>query len=181
MAEGEDKQIPPFREEIKVCPRETLTFLWLKESVKTKPYLIKSNVHEAEELLETELFTDDEIIKAALGLVKRGVEIVVISRREEGLIAATKESICKAVPPPVKVRSAIGAGDCAVAGLALKLVHGEPLTEACRLATAMGTAAVLTRGNELCHKVDVERLLPQIKVWEIPVKPQAKVFFPAAT
>ena len=73
----------------------------------------------------------------------------------------------KAVPPRVKVRSAVGAGDCATAGLALKLADGEPLIEACRLAVAMGTACVLTPGTELCHKADVEKLLPQIKVWQI--------------
>ncbi len=69
----------------------------------------------------------------------------------------------------------MGAGDCTIAGLALKLAYGEPLIEACRLASAMGTAAVLTPGTELCRRADVERLLPQIKVWEIPAKRRAKV------
>ena len=106
-----------------------------------------------------------------------GVEIAVISRGKDGIIAATKENIFKAVPPPVKVRSAIGAGDCAVAGLALKLAYGEPLLEACRLAVAMGSAAVLTPGTELCHRADVERLLPQVKVWEMATKERTKTFF----
>ena len=76
----------------------------------------------------------------------------------------------KAVPPEVRVRSTVGAGDGAVAGLALKLVHNEPLIEACRLAVAMGTAAVLTPGTELGHRADVERLLPRVKVWETTTK-----------
>ncbi len=98
------------------------------------------------------------------------IEVAVISRGEDGLIAATKERIVKAVPPTVKVRSAVGAGDCTVAGLALKLSHDEPLIEACRLAVAMGTAAVLTPGTELCHRDDVERLLPEIRVYETKTK-----------
>ncbi|MBA7625176.1 Ribokinase [subsurface metagenome] len=108
-----------------------------------------------------------------------GIEVVVISRGKDGIIAATKERIIKAVPPPVKVRSAVGAGDCAIAGLALKLAYGEPLVEACRLAVAMGSAAVLTPGTELCHKTDVEKLLPQIKVWEMATAQRAKAFFTA--
>ena len=52
-------------------------------------------------------------------------------------------------------------------GRSLKLAYREPVIEACRLGVAMGTAAVLTPGTELCHRVDVEELLPQIKVWEI--------------
>ena len=46
------------------------------------------------------------------------------------MIAATKKGIVKAVPPEVKVRSAVGAGDCVIAGLALKLVH-LPKVEVC--------------------------------------------------
>jgi len=140
---------------------------WLIEGIKAKPHLIKPNVHEAEELLKRELPTEEAIIEAALNLLEMGIEVVVISRGKDGIIAATKKSIVKAVPPPVKVRSTVGAGDCTIAGLALKLAYKEPVIEACRLAVAMGTAAVLTPGTELCHRADVEKLLPQIKVWGI--------------
>lgn len=150
---------------------------WLDEGIRAKPYLIKPNVHEAEMLLGRELPTEEIIIEAALDLVKMGMEIVVISRGKDGIIAATKKSLIKAVPPSVKIRSTVGAGDCTIAGLALKLAYGEPLIEACRLAVAMGTAAVLTPGTELCHKADVERLLPQIEVWEVPARRRAKAFF----
>jgi len=143
---------------------------WLEEGIKAKPYLIKPNIREAEELLKTELSTEEAITKAVLNLIEMGVEIAVISRGEDGVIAATRDGMFKAVPPPVKVRSAVGAGDCTIAGLALKLARGEPLIEACRLAVAMGTAAVLTPGTELAHRADVEKLLPQIKVSEVSIK-----------
>ncbi len=150
---------------------------WMEEGIKAKPYLIKPNVHEAEELLKMKLTTEEEITKAAFSLVEMGIEIAVISRGKEGIIVATKERIIKAVSPPVKVRSTVGAGDCTLAGLALKLAYGKPLIEACRLAVAMGAAAVLTPGTELCHKADVEKLLPQIKVWEVTTKQWAKALF----
>ncbi len=117
-----------------------------------------------------ELSTEKAIIKATLSLVEMDIEIAVISRGKHGNIAATKERIFKAVAPPVKVRSAVGAGDCTIAGFALKLAKQEPLLEACRLAVAMGTAAVLTPGTELCRRADVEELLPQIKVWKMALK-----------
>ena len=147
---------------------------WLREGIKAKPFLIKPNVREAGELLNTELATEEAVTKATLDLVEMGVEIGVISRGKDGLIAATKNNIVKAVPPPVKVVSAVGAGDCTIAGLALKLAYGEPLIEACRLAAALGSAAVLTPGTELSHRADVEELLPQIKVSETTVKEWAK-------
>jgi len=150
---------------------------WLEEAIKAKPYLIKPNVREAEGLLGTELPTEEAIVKGALKLVEKGIEVVVISRGKDGIIAATKGRIFKAIAPPVKVRSAVGAGDCTVAGLALKLASNEPLVEACRLAVAMGTAAVLTPGTELCHRADVEELLPKVKVWGMTLKQWAKKSF----
>ncbi|TET27028.1 MAG: 1-phosphofructokinase [Dehalococcoidia bacterium] len=149
----------------------------LKEAIKAKPYLIKPNVHEAEGLLGIELDSEEAIIRAALRLVKTGIKIVVISRGKDGIIAATEEKVFKAVPPQLKVKSAVGAGDCTLAGLALKLAKNGSLMEACRLGVAMGAATVLTPGTELCHRDDVERLLPQIKVWEMTVKQWAKTPF----
>jgi len=152
---------------------------WLEEGIKANPYLVKPNVREAEEILNMELSTEESIIKAALSLVEMGIKIAVISRGKDGVIAATKEKIVKVVPPPLKVRSAVGAGDCAIAGFALKVASGESLIEACRLAVAMGSATVLTPGTELCHRADVERLLPQIKVWETTTRRKDKIFFAA--
>lgn len=149
---------------------------WLEGGVKAKPYLVKPNVREARGLLKRELPTEEAIIEGALDIVEMGVEIAVISRGREGIIAATREKIVKAVAPPLKVRSSVGAGDCTIAGLAIKLAAGEPLVEACRLAVAMGSATVLTPGTELCRRSDVETLLPQIKVWEMGTKERTKVF-----
>jgi len=137
---------------------------WLAEGIKAKPYLVKPNVTEAEGLLGRQLPDEDTIIKGALDIVDMGVEIAVISRGEEGIIAATENEVIKAVPPQVKVKSAVGAGDCTIAGLALKLANEESLFSACRLAVALGTAAALTPGTELARREDVEELLPQVKV-----------------
>jgi len=153
---------------------------WLVEGIKAKPYLIKPNVREAGGLLGREFASEEAIVEAALDLVEMGIEVAVISRGKEGIIVATKKNLIKAVPPAVKVRSAVGAGDCTIAGLALKLAYGEPLIEACRLAVAMGTAAVLTPGTELCRRADVERLLPQIEVQEMPAR-RSKAFFTASS
>lgn len=135
---------------------------WLKEGIKAKPYIIKPNVHETEELLGTELKDEAAIIKAAKALVEDDIQIVAISRGKDGMIVATKEKLIKVVPPRVRIRSTVGAGDSALAGLILKLSQGYSLEEACRWAAAAGTAATLTPGTELCRREDVEKLLPKI-------------------
>ena len=137
---------------------------WLKEGIKAKPNVIKPNVHEAEELLETNLRSESAIVNALKLLVDRGIEVAVISRGKQGLMAYDGDKIVKATPPEVEVRSTVGAGDSTIAGLVLKLNQGLGLEEACRWAVAAGTAATLTPGTELCRREDVEMLLPQVKI-----------------
>jgi 6-phosphofructokinase 2 len=141
---------------------------WLAQGIKARPYLVKPNVTEAEGLLGRALPDEDAIIEGALDIVDMGVEVAVISRGKDGIIAATSQEVIKAEPPQVKkVKSAVGAGDCTIAGLALKLANEEPLFRACRLAVALGTAAVMTPGTELARRADVEELLPRVKVKRI--------------
>ncbi len=137
---------------------------WLKEGIKAKPNVIKPNVHEAEELLETHLRSETAIVKALKLLVDKGIEVAVISRGKQGLIACNGDKIVNAVPPEVEVRSTVGAGDSTIAALVLKLNQGLGLDDACRWAVAAGTAATLTPGTELCRREDVEMLLPQVKI-----------------
>ncbi len=143
---------------------------WLLEGIKAKPYMIKPNIHEAEKLLGRSLPDEESVVDAARELLDMGIEVVLISRGSEGLIAASKGNIYKVIPPKVRVRSAVGAGDCTVAGFALRLSHNEPLIEACRLGGAMGAAAVLTPGTELCRRSDVEKLLNKVTIEELPLK-----------
>jgi 6-phosphofructokinase 2 len=137
---------------------------WLKEGIKAKPNVIKPNVHEAEELLEIQLRDEVSIIEAVKALVSKGIEVAAISRGKDGLIVATKEKVLKVTSPQVEVRSTVGAGDSAIAGLVLKLSQGHRIEKASQWAAAAGTAATLTPGTELCRREDVERLLPQVKV-----------------
>ena len=138
--------------------------MWLIEGVRAQPDIIKPNVREAQTLLGMELKTEEDIINGVKAMVRNGVGIAAISRGPDGMIVADASTILKVIPPEVEVLSTVGAGDSTVAGLVLKLSEGGSLEEASRLAVAAGTAATLTSGTELCHKEDVERLLPLVKV-----------------
>jgi len=137
---------------------------WLKEGINAKPNVIKPNIHEAEELLETPLKSETAIVNALKLLIDKGIEVAVISRGKQGLMACNGDTVLKAIPPEVEVRSTVGAGDSTIAGLVLKLNEGLGLDEACRWAVAAGTAATLTPGTELCRREDVEMLLPKVKI-----------------
>lgn len=137
---------------------------WIREGIKAKPNIIKPNVHEAAELLGVKLKNEGTIIKAVRSLLAQGIEIVAISRGKDPLIISDGKKMLKLTPPQVEVSSTVGAGDSAIAGLVMRLSQGASFEDAARLAVAAGTATALTPGVELCHREDVERLLPLVKV-----------------
>jgi 6-phosphofructokinase 2 len=139
----------------------------LKAGLRAKPFAIKPNVNELRRLTGRPLRTEREIVRAATDLNRKGVEIVLVSRGRQGLLLASREERYRVVPPPVKVRSTIGAGDSTVAGFVFKHAGGKALEECARYATAAGTAATLEPGTELCHLSGVQRLLPRIKIQAI--------------
>jgi 6-phosphofructokinase 2 len=136
----------------------------LKLGLKAKPFAIKPNVNELQRLLGRPLRSDTEILSAAMSLNRSGVEVVLVSQGRRGLFAVTRSERYRAVPPPVKVRSTVGAGDSTVAGFVFRYAGGKPLEDCVRFATAAGTAATLAPGNQLCKLRDTQRLAGQIKV-----------------
>lgn len=136
----------------------------LKESIDYQPTCIKPNLFELSRLVDREVQSEAEIIIACEEIHHKGIPYVLVSRGKEGLLLCTREEKIRAVAPPVEVESTVGAGDSAVAGFILAHSQGKDLIECLRLAGAAGTATAKTPGTELCHRADVEKLLPLVKI-----------------
>ena len=81
---------------------------------------------------------------------------------ERGAMLATKDEIHRVIPPSVKRKSTVGAGDSLVAGIVLALSQGRTLRTTLQYGVACGTAATMNAGTELCRKEDVESLFKLI-------------------
>ncbi|MFH1674372.1 MAG: 1-phosphofructokinase [Pseudomonadota bacterium] len=136
----------------------------LKEAIDCQPTCIKPNRFELARLVERTLEKESEVIAACQEIHQRGVPYVLVSLGKEGMILSTKKERIKGVAPPVQVDSPVGAGDSAVAGFVLAHSQGKDLADCVRLACAAGTATAQTPGTELCHREDVERLLPLVEI-----------------
>lgn len=122
-------------------------------------YLVKPSLGEFEGLVGRPLREPAAQEAAARELVGRGgVEMLAVSFGHEGALLATRAGLTRLRPPPVKARSAVGAGDSFVGGMTFALTEGRPPEDAFRLGLAAGSAAVLTPGTELCRRDDVWRL-----------------------
>lgn len=131
----------------------------LRRTLEAGVYLIKPNVGELSELVGRSLSSDHAIEAAARDLVTAGgTEVVVTSLGAAGAVLVTADECVRVRSPTVPIRSKVGAGDSMVAGIAHRLLAGDPIVDAVRFGVATGAAAVMTEGTELARRDDVERL-----------------------
>jgi 1-phosphofructokinase family hexose kinase len=136
----------------------------LRAGLRARPWLIKPNRAEAEGALGRRLSTTQEVRRAAIELLRRGPDAVVLSLGQEGavLVSGQTPQCWIAKPPKVKARSAVGAGDALVAGFVTATARGASLPEAFRWGVACGAATAMTEGTQLCHRRDVVRLVGRV-------------------
>jgi 5-dehydro-2-deoxygluconokinase len=79
--------------------------------------------------------------KAARRLLELGVELAIVKRGADGVLAATTASVIEVPPVRLKVVNGLGAGDAFGGALAHALVHGWELRPALELANAAGALA----------------------------------------
>ncbi|TGD87943.1 1-phosphofructokinase family hexose kinase [Mycolicibacterium sp. CH28] len=122
-------------------------------------FLLKPSVRELRECVGRELATESEQIAAARELIGRGcAHYIVVSLGATGALLVTSASAHRFPAVPVPPGSGVGAGDAMVAGIAVGLTRGWPLTKAVRLGIAAGAAKLLTPGTAPCTREDTERL-----------------------
>ena len=128
-----------------------------------KVHLVKPSLGELRQLIGLPLDSEDAIAKAAMSLIENGsVELAAVTMGHEGALLASRARTVRLPALPIAAQSAVGAGDCFVAGMVYALATGHSAQEAFRYGIAAGSAAVLTPGTDLARPADIERLLPQV-------------------
>jgi 6-phosphofructokinase 2 len=127
-------------------------------------FLLKPNLREFREFTGLELLSEEDQKRAGLKLVNNGTcEVLVLSLGPDGVLLVTHDFQVRFRSPKVVVKSRIGAGDSTVAGIVLGLTQDMDLKEAVMFGISCGASTVMSPGNELCQKSEVERIFNQMK------------------
>lgn len=89
------------------------------------------------------------VIDAGHQVIAQGVRELLITLGAAGAVLVTTKGVWKATPPPVSVRSTVGAGDSSLAGYLLERTAGGTPADCLRRAVAYGTAAAGLPGTTL--------------------------------
>lgn len=136
------------------------------------PHLMKPNGdelasftgHHADEL-EAEPLAAAE---AALDLVARGVESVLVTLGPHGAVLVRADGAWHAAPPPTTVVSTVGAGDSSLFGYLLGDVSGRVPEQRLALAVAYGSAAAGLPGTTIPHPRQVRTELVHVTRLHLP-------------
>ncbi|HWA19905.1 MAG TPA: 1-phosphofructokinase family hexose kinase [Devosia sp.] len=133
----------------------------LRAALPHRPWLIRLNHHEAQELLGGD--ADRAAHDLARELVERGsAEIAIVAIGERGAFLVSADHSIEIAPPHVDVRSMVGAGDSFVGAMTLALSRGWPIDDATRYGVAAAAAAVTTEATELCEASKVADLFAEM-------------------
>jgi 1-phosphofructokinase family hexose kinase len=136
----------------------------LRKGLEAGPFFIKPNESEARSLLGLSPNESFDFAQAAAEISTSYKTNVLLSLGANGAIAAKAEEIFIVKSPGVEAKSAVGSGDCMLAGLTYGFLQGLSFEEAICCGVAAGTANTLRIGAGQFNMEDFERLRSQIRV-----------------
>ena len=134
----------------------------LKRGLEARPTLIKPNKKEFADLVGRTLESIEDYAAAALRLWAQYRVKVILSLGGEGALAVDDNQVIHALPPSVEFVSAVGSGDCLVAGMLHSRVRGGSLEEQLRAGVAAGTANTLQLGAGIFTREQFDQIYAQV-------------------
>jgi len=138
-----------------------------RQAVTAVPALVKPNIDELQEFCGQSLNTQAEVIGAARRLLGLGLQTVVVSMGAAGALFVEKDGVIRAVPPQVRVKSTVGAGDAMLSGMVAGKIENRSLKACARLATAFSVIAVTNIGAGLPPAASLQSIEGQVQLEEI--------------
>jgi 1-phosphofructokinase family hexose kinase len=138
----------------------------LREAMSQGPWMVKLNLREFCEAVETDLNAGDRpgILRAMRVQLNRGSAVIVVTLGAEGLLAATAAEIWSVAVPRIPARNAIGSGDLFLSGFTTVLSWGGPLDEGLRLGAGCAVAKAMSLTPELPMRGEVSKFALRIRL-----------------
>jgi len=145
----------------------------LKAGIKGRPYMMKPNTTELEDLTDRTIPAENEQgLKTILAGLEIPVPLMVLSRGAAGILVRQQgDPVIRKVSVPSaegkRPVNNVGCGDALVGGFAVGLIRRQSLEETIRLGVACGTANLFTEIPGLCDPEIVHRLAAKVRITEL--------------
>jgi 1-phosphofructokinase family hexose kinase len=136
----------------------------LRKGIEAVPFLVKPNEAEVKSLLELGANDNFDFAQAASDVSKKYGTNVLLSLGDKGAVAANGKEVFVVKIPRVEAKSAVGSGDCTLAGLVHGILNGLSFEESVRVGVSAGTANTLKIGAAQFELEDFERVRGQVHI-----------------
>jgi len=134
------------------------TGVQLTHALERRPGVVHMNRSEA-----AAWFREDDVVKSAR-LLADICDYAAVTAGAEGLHLVRGDEAVHARCIVDTVYSAVGSGDCLMAGMAVALQRGQSLEDIARMAVACGGANCMREDLGMLYRKDVEMLLPTVEL-----------------
>lgn len=139
----------------------------LLAGLQSRPELIKPNLAELGDLLGSIPRSQREVQQAARKIHGEFASNVIVTLGADGAVVVFGNRSYYVDPVSVPIRSAAGAGDGVLAGMALAYLQKESLEYGLQHGFALAGAIVQTLATADFHVEDYQKLLPQIRITQV--------------
>lgn len=134
----------------------------LLKVLKYKPFLIKPNKKELEELFNVEVNSIEEIIVYGRKLLDLGAENVIVSLGAKGAVFVNKDMSIYTPVIKGKLVNSVGAGDSMVGGFIFGIENKLSVEESFKWAVASGTATAFS--EDIGNREFIEEIYSKVKL-----------------
>lgn len=136
----------------------------LEEALSAKPYMIKPNEQEFEDILGRSVSDEAEMAKILNEWKTYGIPVVVVTLGDRGAMVLANGEIYKVTAPTISAVNPVGSGDAFTAGMASGFEKGWPIEETLKLAAATGAANALEAKAGVIDLKKLERLKNEVQI-----------------
>ncbi len=117
----------------------------LKESLKYKPFVIKPNLRELEEIFDVSIESNDDINLYAKNLQEIGAKNIIVSLGADGAFMLDENGSDYFLQAPKgELIDSVGSGDSMLAGFVYSIIHNNTYEDAFKFSLACGSATAFS-------------------------------------
>ncbi|MBP7088476.1 MAG: 1-phosphofructokinase family hexose kinase [Candidatus Omnitrophica bacterium] len=137
-----------------------------------RPFMIKPNLMEAEDLAAQKLNTLPKIKNFISSWHKKGIPVIALTLGSKGAIVSNQREMLLAQPPHVKRKNPVGCGDAFIAGFISAYLKNKNFSECVRLATSCGTANALSINPGFINLATLKKISAKVRLSNLIPKKQ---------
>jgi len=140
---------------------------FLTQALKSRPFLVKPNIEEAEEFIGRKVDSSAALKAALRDLNRHGAENVIISLGARGAAGYDGANFFRVSVPQFRGADTVGCGDAMIAGFVFALSRGKSFKGCLSWAAAAGTAKVSVPARGFPGKSAITKILPRLKFFDL--------------